>query len=384
MSQKRSIFEEVGTQGATTRAEPAGGMIDAKPRGARKAIRLWLFVLFTLVVAMIAVGGATRLTDSGLSITEWKPISGAIPPMSDADWQAEFTNYKASPQFKYMNPDMTVSEFKGIFWWEWGHRQLGRFVGIVWFLGFLGFWLTKKIPPGWTGRLFSLGVLGGLQGAIGWWMVSSGLVGRMTSVASYRLATHLGLAFIILGLIAWFAVQLSRPQSELLQARRLAEPKLGRIGAVLIGLVFVQIILGALTAGIDAGLAFPTWPSMNGQFLPSESFDYTPLWRNFFENPALVQFNHRIVGYLVFLLGLYAAWRARSSAHQSTREAYALAAAMIFFQMILGITTALELVHYWWLGLIHQFGAVITWVLVIRARHTARYPVIRSIREGRA
>lgn len=384
MSQKRSIFEEVGSEGATERTAPQGGMIDAKPRGARRAIRLWLFVLFTLVVAMIAVGGATRLTDSGLSITEWKPISGAIPPLSAPDWQAEFDNYRASPQFKYMNPNMTLPEFKGIFWWEWGHRQLGRLVGMVWFVGFVGFWLTKKIPPGWTGRLFSLGVLGGLQGAIGWWMVSSGLVGRMTSVASYRLATHLGLAFIILGLIAWFAAQLSRPQSALLQARRLSEPRIGRIGSVLIGLVFVQILLGALTAGIDAGLAFPTWPSMNGQFLPSESFDYTPLWRNFFENPALVQFNHRMLGYLVFLTGLYAAWRARSSAHQRTREAFALAAAMILFQMILGITTALELVHYWELGLIHQFGAVVTWVLVIRARHHARYPIIRSIREGRA
>ena len=384
MSQKRSIFEEVGAQEASARSEPKGGMIDAKPKGARKAIRVWLFIMFALVVAMIGVGGATRLTDSGLSITQWKPISGAIPPMHLADWQAEFANYKQSPQFQYMNPDMTLSQFKGIFWWEWGHRQLGRIIGLVWFAGFMFFWLTKKIPQGWWGRLFSLGILGGMQGAIGWWMVSSGLVGRMTSVASYRLATHLGLAFIILGLIAWFAFQLSRPQAQLLQARRLAEPRLTGLGTLLIVVVFIQIILGALTAGIDAGLAFPTWPSMNGEFLPSESFDYTPLWTNFFENPALVQFNHRMMGYLVVLLGLFAAWRARSSAHVATRQAFSLMAAMIVFQMVLGISTALELVHYWWLGLIHQLGAVVTWVLVIRARHNARFPLIRSIREGRA
>ncbi|TMV93677.1 heme A synthase [Thioclava sp. BHET1] len=384
MSQKRNIFEEVGETSASTRAAPQGGMIDAKPRGARRSIRIWLFILFALVVAMIAVGGATRLTDSGLSITEWKPISGAIPPMNMMDWQAEFANYKQSPQFEYLNPNMTLSEFKGIFWWEWGHRQLGRTIGLVWFAGFVFFWLTKKIPPGWWGRLFSLGILGGLQGAIGWWMVASGLTGRMTSVASYRLATHLGLAFIILGLIAWFAFQLGRPQAQLLQARRLSEKRLTHLGTVMIGLVFVQILLGALTAGIDAGLAFPTWPSMNGQFLPSESFDFTPLWRNFFENPALVQFNHRMVAYLVFFIGLYSAWRARSSAHQSTRQAFAMMGAMIVVQLLLGITTALDLVHYWWLGSIHQLGAVVTWVLVIRARHMARFPMVRSIREGRA
>ena len=181
-------------------------MIDARPRGARRAIRAWLAVLFVLVLAMIVVGGATRLTGSGLSITEWKPVTGAIPPMNAADWQSEFDLYRQIPQYQELNRGMSLSEFQYIYWWEWGHRLLGRVVGLVWALGFVFFWATSRIPTGWTPRLLSLGALGGLQGAIGWWMVSSGLNEGMLRVASYRLATHLGIAFLILGLITWYAV----------------------------------------------------------------------------------------------------------------------------------------------------------------------------------
>ena len=184
--------------------------------GARGAVRVWLMILFALVVVMIAVGGLTRLTDSGLSITEWKPVTGALPPMSAADWEAEFALYKQIPEYQLQNRGMSLEEFKVIYWWEWGHRQLGRVIGLVWALGFFFFLFTKRIPTGWTGRLLLLGALGGLQGAIGWWMVSSGLTGTMLDVASYRLATHLGLAFVIMACAGISAAQTEpAPQKSL-------------------------------------------------------------------------------------------------------------------------------------------------------------------------
>ncbi|MCB2133121.1 MAG: COX15/CtaA family protein, partial [Rhodobacteraceae bacterium] len=237
MAGQRKLFEDVGSE--TRGAAPQGGMIDAGKRGARGAIRIWLFILFALVVAMIAVGGLTRLTDSGLSITEWRPVTGALPPLSDADWQVEFAKYQASPEYRLQNSHMDLAAFKSIFWWEWGHRQLGRVIGVVWAVGFLFFWAARRIPTGWTRRLLGLGVLGGLQGAIGWWMVASGLSGRMVDVASYRLATHLGLAFAILGLIAWYALSLSRPEAQLMQARRSREGKLFSLSTGLMHLAFV-------------------------------------------------------------------------------------------------------------------------------------------------
>ena len=201
-------------------------MIDAPKRGSRGAVRAWLMVLFVMVAAMIAVGGLTRLTDSGLSITEWRPVTGALPPMSAEAWQSEFDKYRLIPQYQLVNKGMSLSEFQEIYWWEWGHRQLGRMIGLVWAVGFFGFLLARRIPVGWTGRLALVGALGGLQGAIGWWMVASGLGGTMTSVASYRLATHLGLAFVILGFLAWYILLLGRSEAALLQARRAREAKL--------------------------------------------------------------------------------------------------------------------------------------------------------------
>lgn len=378
MSQKRSIFEEVAS-GDTRPAEPKGGMIDTRPRGARRAIRLWLLVLFAMVWAMILVGGATRLTDSGLSITEWKPITGALPPMSESAWQVEFEKYQQIPQFELMNPNMTLEEFKGIFWWEWGHRQLGRVIGLVWAVGFLGFLVTKRIPTGWTGRLLGLGVLGGLQGAIGWWMVSSGLEGRMVSVASYRLAVHLGLAFAILGLITWYALLLSRSEAELLQARRVGEARLFGLGTGLMHFAFLQIVLGALVAGIDAGRGYIDWPLMGGEFFPSDAFNLEPLWKNFFENPALVQFIHRMVGYALLAFGVMAVLKGRRSSHVTTQTAFSWVGAMLLLQVVLGIVTVMHAAPLH-LGLIHQLGAVVLWVLIIRARLLARYPIVQSIR----
>ena len=382
MAGKRAIFEEVG-QGGVAPAGAKGGMIDAQAQGARGAIRVWLVIIFLLVACMIAVGGLTRLTDSGLSITEWRPVMGAVPPMNDADWAVEFGKYQASPQYKLMNAGMDLAAFKEIFWWEWGHRQLGRVIGLVWALGFFGFWLTRRIPAGWTRRLLGLGALGGLQGAIGWWMVSSGLSGAMISVASYRLATHLGLAFAILGLCATFIFLLVRAETDLMQARRVGERKLLGMATGVMHLLFLQILLGALVAGIDAGRAFPTWPLMGEGFFPPDPFAIVPLWRNFFEDAGLVQFIHRMSGYVLFAFGVVVWLRGRRSAYLATRGAFNAVMVMLVVQVALGIYTALMSAQLH-VALTHQLGAVVLWVLVIRARHMAKFPVQGSIRGGTA
>lgn len=382
MAEKRKLFEEVG---ATAQVAPQGGLIEGK-KGARRGIRAWLVTLFLLVAMMIAVGGLTRLTDSGLSITEWKPVTGAIPPLSEADWVTEFDKYKATPEYQLQNSQMSMEAFKVIFWWEWAHRQLGRVVGLVWAVGFVGFLVARAIPAGWTGRLLGLGALGGLQGAIGWWMVSSGLVGEQVDVKSYRLATHLGLAFVILGLIAWYVFLLGRSETNLIQARRNSERKLVGLSTGLMHFAFLQILLGALVAGIDAGRGFPTWPDMNGQFFPADAF-YVPggggVWHAFFENPGLVQFMHRMAGYLLFAFGIVVWLRGRHSAHAATRGAFHAVMAMLVAQMVLGIITVLTAAHMH-IAITHQIGAVILWVLIIRARHLSVYPVAGSIAKGTA
>ncbi|MCB1367582.1 MAG: COX15/CtaA family protein [Rhodobacteraceae bacterium] len=378
MSQKPSIFQEVDAAGPAD-AKPQGGMISRRQSGAKRAIRFWLLLLALLVAVMIAVGGLTRLTDSGLSITEWKPVTGALPPLGEAAWNVEFDKYKATPEYQLQNKGMSMAEFKVIFWWEWGHRQLGRVIGLVWAIGFFGFLAARKIPKGWTGRLLGLGVLGGAQGAVGWWMVSSGLTGRMVDVASYRLAIHLGLAFVIIGLIAWYRLLLNRRPDDLLQARRRREGALASMMGVLVVLVAAQVLLGALVAGIDAGRGYIDWPMMNGEFLPSESFDYEPFWSNFFENPALVQFNHRMLGYLVLLFTAYAWWRSRSSALRKTRRVFNWVAGLVVFQMLLGILTVLYAAP-WQVAILHQIGAIIVVIAVLRARFAALYPAAQSLR----
>ncbi len=389
MAGKRSIFEEVGTAQVAV-AAPVGGGIDARPKGARRAVRAWLSVLFFLVVLMIVVGGLTRLTDSGLSITEWKPVSGALPPLSVEAWDQEFLAYQATDEYKVQNKGMSLDDFKVIYWWEWGHRQIGRVMGLVWLFGFAGFALARQIPPGWSGRLMLPGLLGGMQAAIGWWMVSSGLTGDRVDVASYRLATHLGLAFVILGVLGWYVLLLGRSEAALMTARRGREAKLYGLSTGLLHFTFLQILLGALVAGIDAGRAYPTWPLMNGQFFPADAF-YVPdgqggslaAWHAVFENPGLVQFIHRMSGYLLFVFGVVVWLRGRRSAYMATRAAFHAVMAMLVVQMVFGIATVLTVAHVH-VAITHQIGAVILWVLILRARHLSQYPVAGSIREGTA
>ena len=377
---KRPIFEEAG---ASEAPRPAARSTIEAPTGARRTIRVWLGILFLMVAAMIAVGGLTRLTDSGLSITEWRPVSGALPPMNDADWQAEFDLYQQIDQFHLLNAEMTLSEFKSIYWWEWSHRQLGRAVGLVWALGFLGFLAFRKIPPGWHVRLLIPGVLGGVQGAIGWWMVSSGITSGegVTSVASYRLATHLGLAFVILGVLARDMFLLGRPEAQLLQARRGREAKLYSLSTGLMHFAFLQILLGALVAGIDAGRGYTDWPLMAGGIFPPGMWDLTPVWRNLFENDGTVQFIHRLSGYLLFVFGMIVWNRGRKSSYAPTRSAFHMVFATLAAQIVLGIVTVMQGAPLE-LGLSHQLLAVLLWVLIIRARYLAQYPLGGTIRRA--
>ena len=381
MSKPRSIFEEVGDKSSVQQDGPKTGAIERGSGGgaARGAVRVWLLLLFALVAAMVVVGGLTRLTDSGLSITEWAPFTGAMPPMNDADWAIEFEKYQQIPEFKLQNSGMDLAAFKSIYWWEWGHRQLGRFIGLVWAIGFFGFLAARKIPNGWTGRLLMLGALGGLQGAIGWWMVSSGLSGERVDVASYRLAVHLGLAFVILGLIAWYILLLGRKEASLMAARRNREAKLFGMGTGLMHLALLQILLGALVAGIDAGRSFVDWPWMAGQFFPPEAFDLSPVWRNFFENAGLVQFMHRMTGYLLVVFAIVV-WRvSRRSGNQMVRAGFTFATLMVMGQAVLGIVTVLQAspLH---VAITHQVGAILVWVLILNARFLAGYPTEQSIR----
>ncbi len=384
MTGQRKLFEEVGTQ-TPVQPTPTPGGIDRGRTGARGAVRVWLMLLFALVVAMIAVGGLTRLTDSGLSITEWAPVTGAVPPMSEAEWQAEFDKYQQIDEFQIQNQWMELADFKRIYWWEWGHRQFGRVIGLVWAIGYFGFLATRKMPQGWAGRLLIPGALGGLQGAIGWWMVSSGVTqgeGRL-DVASYRLATHLGLAFVILGVLAWFNLKLGRTERELMQAHRIRERKLYGLSTGLLHLAGLQILIGALVAGIDAGRSFTDWPLMGGQLFPPNSLYLEPVWRNVFESPGLVQFIHRITGYLVAAFGIVVWLRGRRSAHPRTRFAFNAVMAVLAVQILLGIMTVLYAAPVS-LALLHQLVAVALWVAILRARFLSLYPIATSLKETRA
>ncbi|MEN3381632.1 MAG: heme a synthase [Hyphomicrobiales bacterium] len=330
-----------------------------------RAIRLWLYAVAALIFAMVLVGGATRLTESGLSIVEWKPVTGALPPMGEGAWQAEFDKYKTIPQFQHRNSEMTLAEFKTIFWWEWAHRLIGRLIGAAFLLPFLVFLAKGWIGPGLRGRLWVIFGLGALQGAIGWWMVASGLTERV-EVSQYRLATHLILACVIFAATLWTASRL--------RARAPAEVPLRiRIGALaLLVLVLLQIYLGAVVAGLRAGLIYNTWPLIDGGLIPNAArlLHETPWWRNLFENTLTVQFNHRMVAYAIIMLALLHAADVARTARSGSVLAHALAlAAAIALQAALGIATLLQAVPIG-LALMHQAMAVI--VLSIAVVHAER------------
>ena len=328
-------------------------------------VRIWLFAVAALVIAMVSVGGATRLTGSGLSITEWKPIMGAIPPLSDADWHEAFEKYRQIPQYKQINRGMSLEAFKYIFWWEWGHRFLARLVGVAFLVPFLVFLALGTIRRSLVARMLGLFALGGLQGFIGWYMVASGLSERV-SVSQYRLALHLGLAFVILGALVWTALSLDDDE-----APRARSP-LWSAGLVLLGVTFLQVELGALVAGMKAGLVYNTWPLMDGRLVPEGLMVMRPWYLNPFENAMTVQFNHRIVAYVLTGLAVFQVWRVTSAASAPKQRASALAVGgMTLLQVALGIWTLLAQVPLS-LGLLHQFGAAILLCAAVWHLHTLK------------
>jgi cytochrome c oxidase assembly protein subunit 15 len=256
-------------------------------------VAVWLAVVTILVFAMIVVGGATRLTDSGLAITEWRPITGAVPPLSEAGWAAEFQRYRRIPEYLYVNAGMSLAEFKTIYWWEWGHRFLGRIIGLAFAVPFLAFLLLRRIPPRLVPRAWLLLALGGLQGLVGWWMVASGLTERV-DVLPERLTVHLGLALFLFAALLWTALDAG------FGARRSAAGRWSRAAALLLVLVFVQCLLGGLVAGNDAGRIYTDWPLMNGALVPEAYGESGRLWTTLAHDVAAVQLHHRLGGYLLF------------------------------------------------------------------------------------
>lgn len=330
---------------------------------ANRAVRIWLYALAVLVLLMVGIGGATRLTGSGLSITEWKPVTGAVPPLSDTAWQAEFEKYRASSQYQNLNRGMEMPEFKTIYWWEWSHRQLGRLIGVVFFLPLLVFWWRGALNRRIALALLGTGILGGLQATVGWIMVASGLQAGMVAVAPIKLMLHLLLASLILVLLVWVAAGLREPRADRGEARAPGA------AMVFLGLVLFQIALGGLVAGSKAGLTYNTWPLMDGQLIPAGEalLRGKPTWENFVDNPLTVQFQHRMVAYFVVLFALWHAWSLRKAAPGSSaaRSATGLAA-MSIAQMVLGIVTLLLVVPLW-AGLAHQLFAMA--ILVMATVH---------------
>jgi len=334
--------------------------IEAQQTSYVSAIRWWLLSVAALIALMVLVGGATRLTESGLSIVEWKPVAGALPPLSDADWVRAFEAYKTIPQYQQLNAGMTLSEFKTIFWWEWSHRLLGRVIGAVYLLPFLFFLWRGAFDGDLRRRLWLIFGLGALQGAVGWWMVASGLSAR-TEVSQYRLATHLVLALLIFAAIVWTLRGLTKRPPLVAPAR------LRVTSRVLLVLTFVQLYFGALVAGLRAGLVYNTWPDIDGHALiPSTArlWFEDPWWRNLFENALTVQFEHRMTAYALLVLAvLHALDAARSRAGAAVVGASWLVAA-IMVQASLGILTLLYQVPIL-LALAHQAVAIMVLTLAV-------------------
>ncbi len=349
----------------------AVGNADAgvRPTASDRRVAWWLFACCALVFAMVVVGGVTRLTHSGLSIVEWQPIVGTLPPLSESDWQQVFEQYRATPQYLQENHGMTLAEFKGIFWWEYAHRLLGRLIGVVFLVPLLWFVARRQIPPGNAWKLFAIFVLGGLQGALGWYMVQSGLVDD-PRVSQFRLTAHLGLAFAIFAAMLWAGLSLVSPVRTP-QTSAAWRTRSWAIGFA--ALVYVMALSGGLVAGIRAGFAYNTFPLMNGELVPPEILMLKPWWRNFFWNMATVQFDHRVIAVLVFVvaLALYRKTRNAFDLPVRARLGAHVVLALVVVQVALGISTLLLVVPLP-LAALHQAGAVLVFAAALNVAHALR------------
>ncbi len=348
----------------------------AVPHAARSAVlperqvALSLFACCALVFLMVLVGGATRLTESGLSITEWQPVSGVVPPLDAAQWATEFARYKEIPQYRAIHADMTLSQFKSIFYWEYTHRLLGRLIGVVFLVPFAWFLVRRRLSRRLAPRLALIFVLGGLQGAIGWYMVASGLSGRI-EVSQYRLALHLATAIVIYGAMLWVALDLWGTGSR---SAAPVDARLRRGASVVLGLVFATVVAGAFVSGLRAGYVYNTFPLMGGQFVPEGYLHLGPWYRNLFENVAAVQFDHRVLAEttVAAIVVLWLGGRAVGLAPAAGR-AFAALAAMALVQAALGLATLLLVVPLP-LAVLHQAGAMGLVTAALVARHGIARP----------
>lgn len=358
----------------------------------RNQVATWLLICCALVFAMVVVGGVTRLTHSGLSIAEWQPIVGALPPLNDVQWHEAFEKYRQTPEYRKVNFGMSLEAFKGIFWMEYFHRLLGRAIGIVFLLPLLYFWASRKIDRALAWKLSGIFLLGGLQGAMGWYMVASGLVDD-PRVSQYRLTAHLGMAFLIYAAMFWVALGLLRPRpfdpsTKLRTQDRRADHSdaehagLRRFSTGLTALIFVMVLTGGLVAGIRAGLAYNTFPLMNGHFIPPEIFMIDPWRLNFFNNMATVQFDHRLIAWLLAILVPWFWWNARRAALPSrSRLAANFLLATLAIQIALGITTLLMQVPVA-LAAAHQAGALALFSAALWMNHELCHNDFKSISQG--
>jgi heme a synthase len=338
----------------------------AMDRARPRVVAAWLLACCALVFAMIVVGGVTRLTHSGLSITEWQPIVGTLPPLSEAEWQSAFSKYQATPEYKLVNHGMSLGEFKGIFWWEYFHRLLGRLIGVAFLVPFVWLLARRAIPRGYGRKLGAIFVLGALQGALGWYMVQSGLVDD-PRVSQFRLTAHLALAFAIFGAMLWIAMSLlSRNRPAVAGAPR-------RFALAVVALVFVMIITGGFVAGIRAGFAYNTFPLMNGHLIPPEVMLLSPWWKNFFYNMATVQLDHRIVALVLAIAVPLLWWRVRTTPGVTPRARTGADSllAMLALQVALGIATLVNVVPLA-LAALHQAGPAMVFALSLNLAHALR------------
>ena len=337
-------------------------------RNGDRAVAAWLLACCALVFAMVVVGGVTRLTHSGLSIVEWQPIVGALPPLDEAGWQETFGKYKQTPEYRLVNPHMTLEGFKNIFWWEYVHRLLGRLIGAAFLLPLLWFALRGRIARALAWKFAVIFGLGALQGALGWYMVQSGLVDN-PRVSQFRLTAHLGIAFLIYAAMLWIAFDLLFPRES--QSSPVSG-RLRRFAFALAALIFVMVLSGGLVAGIRAGLAYNTFPLMNGRVVPPEIFSLEPWYLNFSSNMATVQFDHRLIAWLLaFLVPWFWLRVRREAAPRRARLAADLLLGALALQIALGIATLLLAVPVP-LAAAHQAGALLVFSAALFAAHSLR------------
>lgn len=329
----------------------------------RRAVGYWLLIVAVTIFAMVVVGGATRLTESGLSMVNWNPVTGALPPLTEESWQKEFNDYKTSPEYRLKNAGMSLDDFKGIFYWEWGHRLLGRLIGFIFFVPMVWFWIKGRIPQGYKPRLVVLFLLGGAQGLLGWYMVKSGLVDE-PAVSHYRLAAHLGLALFLFAVIMWTALSLLNPKPVGMSG---GVKKLAHVSMLVL---ILQLFMGALVAGLKAGHIFNTWPLMGDTFVPEGLMMMEPWWLNLFDNAITVQFDHRVGAYVLSALIVWLFLAARKE-DIAIKNAATLLVGTLILQMVLGIIMLLKEVPVTW-GTAHQAGGVLVLAALVNLMHRGR------------